>query len=128
MVGIPDIRCVMRRQSKCLPASQSRLAPRTSHWRAHLQSRCLHAVGYHHSGAQTQEDGSPDDVCSPNKIDQNRSLLTVKNVALTDNCSERTICRAIDAGLLDVMRLGPGGRVIRIDPRAHNAYRIVDKA
>jgi hypothetical protein len=47
MVGIPDIRCVMRRQSKCLPASQSRLAPRTSHWRPHLQSRCLHAVGYH---------------------------------------------------------------------------------
>lgn len=64
----------------------------------------------------------------PKKIDQNRSLLTVKDVALLDNCSEKTIRRAIDAGLLDVMRVGPGGRLIRIDPKAHNAYRMVAKA
>ena len=53
----------------------------------------------------------------------NRQLLTVKEVALMDNCSEKTVRRAIDAGLLDVLRVGPGGRMIRIEPAAHAAYR-----
>ena len=51
--------------------------------------------------------------------------MTVKDVALLDNCSEKTVRRAIDAGLLEVMRVGPGNRLIRIDPRAHNAYRML---
>jgi len=61
----------------------------------------------------------------PKKIEPNRHLMTVKDVALLDNCSEKTVRRAIDAGLLEVMRVGPGGRLIRIDPRAHNAYRML---
>ncbi|WP_170342840.1 helix-turn-helix domain-containing protein [Ruegeria arenilitoris] len=54
---------------------------------------------------------------------QTRQLLTVKDIAELDNCSEKTVRRAIAAGLLDVIRVGPGGRLIRIDPAAHAAYR-----
>ena len=50
-------------------------------------------------------------------------LLTVREVAELDNCSEKTVRRAIDAKLLDVVRVGPGGRLVRIDPAAHRAYR-----
>lgn len=57
------------------------------------------------------------------KIEQVRALLTVKDVARLDNCSEKTVRRAIDAGLLEVVRVGPGGHLIRIDPAAHGAYR-----
>jgi excisionase family DNA binding protein len=49
--------------------------------------------------------------------------MTVKEVARLDNCSEKTVRRAIDAGLLAVVRLGPGGRLVRIDPAAHRVYR-----
>lgn len=52
-----------------------------------------------------------------------RVLLTVKRVAELDNCSEKTVRRAIDAGLLEAIRVGPGGRLLRIDPAAHAAYR-----
>ena len=52
-----------------------------------------------------------------------RKLLTVKDVAELDNCSEKTVRRAIASGLLEVIRVGPGGRLIRIDPAAHAAYR-----
>jgi excisionase family DNA binding protein len=62
----------------------------------------------------------------PKKTEPNRHLMTVKDVALLDNCSEKTVRRAIDAGLLEVMRVGPGGRLIRIDPRSHNAYRMLN--
>ncbi len=51
------------------------------------------------------------------------TLLTVKDVAALDRCSEKTVRRAIDAGLLEVIRLGPGGRLLRIEPAAHAAYR-----
>lgn len=54
-----------------------------------------------------------------------RVLLTVKEVAELDQCSEKTVRRAIDAGLLAVVRIGPGGRLLRIDPAAHAAYRAV---
>lgn len=54
-----------------------------------------------------------------------RILLTVKEVAELDQCSEKTVRRAIDAGLLAVVRIGPGGRLLRIDPAAHAAYRAV---
>lgn len=49
--------------------------------------------------------------------------MTVKDVARADNVSEKTVRRAISAGLLDVIRIGPGGRLIRISPAAHAAYR-----
>ncbi|MCB4458008.1 helix-turn-helix domain-containing protein [Leisingera sp. McT4-56] len=50
-------------------------------------------------------------------------LKTVKEVALEDNVSEKTVRRAISAGLLEVIRVGPGGRLVRIHPEAHVAYR-----
>jgi len=52
-----------------------------------------------------------------------RTLLTVKQVAELDNCSEKTVRRAISAGLLEALRVGPGGRLLRVDPAAHAAYR-----
>lgn len=56
-------------------------------------------------------------------IEKSRRLLTVKEVAMLDNCSEKTVRRAISAGLLVALRVGPGGRLLRIDPAAHAAYR-----
>lgn len=50
-------------------------------------------------------------------------LLTVAEVARLDAVSERTVRRAIAAGLIDVVRVGLSGRSVRIDPRAHEAYR-----
>lgn len=41
-------------------------------------------------------------------------LLTVKQVAALDGCSEKTVRRAITEGLLDV---------VRIEPAAPRAYR-----
>lgn len=58
-----------------------------------------------------------------NKNDMLRTLLTVKDVAQLDRCSEKTVRRAITAGLLEAVRVGPGGRLLRIDPAAHAAYR-----
>jgi excisionase family DNA binding protein len=57
------------------------------------------------------------------KTDTPRHLLTVKEVAELDSCSEKTVRRAIAAGLLEALRVGPGGRLLRIDPGAHAAYR-----
>jgi excisionase family DNA binding protein len=56
---------------------------------------------------------------------KSRVLLTVKEVAALDQCSEKTVRRAIDAGLLAVIRIGPGGRLLRIDPAAHAVYRAI---
>ena len=50
-------------------------------------------------------------------------LLTVKEIAARDRCSEKTVRRAIQAGLLEALRVGPGGRLLRIHPTAHVAYR-----
>ena len=50
-------------------------------------------------------------------------LKTVKQVAEEDNVSEKTVRRAIEAGLLEVTRVGTTGRLIRIHPDAHAAYR-----
>lgn len=58
-------------------------------------------------------------------VQKPRVLLTVKEVATLDQCSEKTVRRAIDAGLLAVVRIGPGGRLLRIDPAAHAAYRLI---
>lgn len=61
------------------------------------------------------------------KTDQPRQLMTIKEVAKLDGYSEKTVRRAIAAGLLEVIRLGPGGRLIRIDPAAHAAYRAASR-
>ncbi len=47
----------------------------------------------------------------------------ILDVAAEDQVSEKTVRRAIEAGLLDVIRVGPGKRLIRIHPDAHAAYR-----
>lgn len=60
---------------------------------------------------------------SPKTQPQDLPLKTVKQVAAQDNVSEKTVRRAIAAGLLDVIRVGPSGRLIRIHPRQHDAYR-----
>lgn len=60
---------------------------------------------------------------SINTTNDARILLKVADVARLDNCSEKTVRRAIEAGLLDAVRLGPGGRLLRIAPAAHAAYR-----
>ena len=58
-----------------------------------------------------------------NKTQPARQLKTIKQIAAEDNVSEKTVRRAISAGLLDVIRVGPGKRLIRIHPAAHAAYR-----
>lgn len=50
-------------------------------------------------------------------------LLSVREVAWLDGCSEKTVRRAIAAGHLAALRIGPGGRLLRITRRAHAAYR-----
>jgi excisionase family DNA binding protein len=51
-------------------------------------------------------------------------LMTIAQVAVRDRCSEKTVRRAITAGLLEVIRIGPGGRAIRISEEAHMLYRL----
>lgn len=48
--------------------------------------------------------------------------MTVREVAELDNCSEKTVRRAIDAGLLKVTRIGPSGRAMRITRDAYETY------
>lgn len=55
--------------------------------------------------------------------DEQIRLLTVKEVAELDGTSEKTVRRAIDAGLLPVLRVGPSRRAIRIHPSDHAFYR-----
>jgi excisionase family DNA binding protein len=55
--------------------------------------------------------------------DADEVLLTVQEVAARDRCSEKTVRRAIGAGLLQAVRIGPGGRLLRISRAAHEAYR-----
>lgn len=51
------------------------------------------------------------------------TLLTVQEIAALDRCSVKTVRRAIDAGLLPALRVGPGGRLLRVTPANHAAYR-----
>jgi excisionase family DNA binding protein len=55
--------------------------------------------------------------------DADEMLLTVQEVATRDRCSEKTVRRAIGAGLLQAVRIGPGGRLLRVTRAAHEAYR-----
>lgn len=50
-------------------------------------------------------------------------LLTVKQVADLDHCSEKTVRRAIAAGHLEATRIGPAKRLVRITSAAHARYR-----
>lgn len=52
-----------------------------------------------------------------------RQLMTVQQVATLDGTSEKTVRRAIKAGLLTVIRVGPSGKLIRITKSSHMAYR-----
>lgn len=54
--------------------------------------------------------------------------LTVKEVAELDRCSEKTVRRAIDAGMLEATRIGPGKRLLRITPAALAKYRSTQRA
>ena len=55
--------------------------------------------------------------------DADDALLTIREIAELDRCSEKTVRRAIDAGLLQALRLGPGGRLLRVTRAAHETYR-----
>lgn len=57
------------------------------------------------------------------KRDAPDAVMTVREVAERDRCSEKTVRRAIAAGLLEAVRVGPCGRLLRITPGAHAAYR-----
>jgi excisionase family DNA binding protein len=57
------------------------------------------------------------------KPDYPDQLLTVADVARLDGVSEKTVRRAIAVGLLEVLRVGPTGRLLRIHPAALSAYR-----
>lgn len=60
----------------------------------------------------------------PNKTQTQPSrLLTVRDIADLDGVSEKTVRRAIASGLLQAIRVGPGKRLIRIEPDAHAAHR-----
>ncbi|GMG85612.1 hypothetical protein LNKW23_48350 [Paralimibaculum aggregatum] len=50
-------------------------------------------------------------------------LMTVRDVAHADRCSEKSVRRAIAAGLLEAIRIGPSGRALRITRAAHARYR-----
>lgn len=55
--------------------------------------------------------------------DHDAPLLTVRDVARLDGCSEKTVRRAIAEAHLQAIRIGPGGRLLRITRQAHAAYR-----
>lgn len=57
-----------------------------------------------------------------NVADEERAL-TVTEVAELDRCSEKTVRRAIAAGMLEATRVGPGKRLLRITPAAFSKYR-----
>jgi len=59
----------------------------------------------------------------PNPISR-RPTLTVTEIARLDSCSQKTVRRAINCGLLEVLRIGPSGRSIRITQEAHALYRM----
>lgn len=59
----------------------------------------------------------------PKPTDRPAHPVDGAGVAELDNCSEKTVRRAIAASLLEAVRLGPGGRLLRIDPAAHALYR-----
>jgi excisionase family DNA binding protein len=63
------------------------------------------------------------DTSPKNYANDDRALLTVRQIAALDGCSEKTVRRAITAGVLHAIRVGPGGRLLRVSRAAHKAYR-----
>ena len=59
----------------------------------------------------------------PPPAEADRTSSTVREIARLECCSEKTVRRAIEAGLLEAYRTGPGGRLLRITRAAHEAYR-----
>ena len=59
-----------------------------------------------------------------NRVQPEDTLLTVKEIAVLDQCSEKTVRRAIALGLLASVRIGPAGHMIRVTASAHRAYRL----
>lgn len=59
----------------------------------------------------------------PKRPPQNDPLFTVSEIAERDRCSEKTVRRSIAAGYLEVLRIGPSGRSIRVSQQAHERYR-----
>lgn len=57
------------------------------------------------------------------KTGKPRKLLTVRQVAELDICSKKALRRTMAPGLLEDLRVGPGGGWLRIYPVAHAAYR-----
>lgn len=48
--------------------------------------------------------------------------LTMQDVATRDQCSVKSVRRAIEMGLLEATRIGPSGRSIRITEGAYARY------
>jgi hypothetical protein len=48
--------------------------------------------------------------------------LTMQDVAARDQCSVKSVRRAIELGLLEATRIGPSGRAIRISEDAYARY------
>lgn len=48
--------------------------------------------------------------------------LTIQDVALRDQCSVKSVRRAIALGLIEATRIGPSGRSIRISEDAYDRY------
>ena len=48
--------------------------------------------------------------------------LTMQDVAVRDQCSVKSVRRAIKLGLLEATRIGPSGRSIRITEDAYARY------
>lgn len=90
-----------------------RLSHRASQKRKLMETRKpKHSQTYYKRKARTTGMDSTADV-----------LLTVKDVAALDKCSEKTVRRAIEAGRLRAVRIGVDGRLIRIRKSDHAAYR-----
>ena len=49
-------------------------------------------------------------------------FLTIQDVATRDQCSVKSVRRAIEMGLLEATRIGPSGRAIRISEVAYARY------
>lgn len=55
--------------------------------------------------------------------DAEGALLTVQEIATLDRCSVKTVRRSIETGLLQALRVGPGGRLLRVTQASHANYR-----
>ncbi len=59
---------------------------------------------------------------SPQPVNQ-WELFTVAEIASEDKTSEKTVRRDIKAGLLEVLRLGKNGRIVRVTAEERLRYR-----